>query len=345
MIRLIIENMQEGVILTDETRHIMAANRSAVRLLKADLEDRVRGVQLPPRLPELDWHLDRNKTEVQRLQRGNRIYQVTTQPIYTEGRYYGLLVVFDDMTEIEEREQLRREFTSNVSHELKTPLTSITGFSEVLKEHLFQNEDDAAHFGGLIYKEAKRLLALIDDILHLGRIEARENAEKKWESVNLTELIQDVVAFLEPVLKDKKVAARCTLEDVVLDADPGLMREMLINLVDNAVKYNLPGGHVYVDLARREDDAVLTVRDTGIGIPEEDQERVFERFYRVDTSRTRSGKISGTGLGLAIVKHIVDLHKGTISLHSVEGRGTEFTVTLPLKQWDKNTAEETSEKP
>lgn len=335
MIRMIIENMQEGVILTDETRHIMAANRSAVRLLKADLEDRVRGVRLPPCLPELDWDLDRNKTEVQRLQRGNRVYQVTTQPIYTEGRYYGLLVVFDDMTEIEEREQLRREFTSNVSHELKTPLTSFTGFSEVLKEHLFQNEDDAAHFGSLIYKEAKRLLALIDDILHLGRIEARAVTEKEWEAVNLAELIKDVVTFLEPVLQDKKVAVRCTLEDVVLDADSGLMREMLINLVDNAVKYNLPGGHVYIGLVRREADAVLSVRDTGIGIPEEDQERVFERFYRVDTSRTRSGKISGTGLGLAIVKHIVDLHKGAIRLHSVEGRGTEFTVTLPLKQCSK----------
>ena len=334
MIRMIIENMQEGVILTDETRHIMAANRSAVRLLKADLEDRVRGVRLPPCLPELDWDLDRNKTEVQRLQRGNRVYQVTTQPIYTEGRYYGLLVVFDDMTEIEEREQLRREFTSNVSHELKTPLTSFTGFSEVLKEHLFQNED-AAHFGSLIYKEAKRLLALIDDILHLGRIEARAVTEKEWEAVNLAELIKDVVTFLEPVLQDKKVAVRCTLEDVVLDADSGLMREMLINLVDNAVKYNLPGGHVYIGLVRREADAVLSVRDTGIGIPEEDQERVFERFYRVDTSRTRSGKISGTGLGLAIVKHIVDLHKGAIRLHSVEGRGTEFTVTLPLKQCSK----------
>ncbi len=332
MVRLIIENLQEGVVLTDEHRHIMAANRSAARLLRGMLEARLQGLRLTELLPELDWDFPRDKSDVQHLRRAHRSYQVTLQPIYTEGHYYGLLVVFDDMTESEEREQLRREFTSNVSHELKTPLTSISGFSEVLKERLFQNEDDAAHFGALIYKEARRLLVLIDDILHLGRIEERQAGETPWGRVDLSSLIRETVEFMEPVLQDRRVHVRCTLEELVLDADAGLLKEMIVNLLDNAVKYNRPGGHVYVRLEAGEGKAHLSIRDTGIGIPEADLGRVFERFYRVDTSRARTRAVSGTGLGLAIVKHIVDLHRGTVTLESTEGVGTEFRITLPLRQ-------------
>lgn len=223
---------------------------------------------------------------------------MTLQPIYTEGHYYGLLVVFDDMTESEEREQLRREFTSNVSHELKTPLTSISGFSEVLKERLFQNEDDAAHFGALIYKEARRLLVLIDDILHLGRIEERQAGETPWGRVDLSSLIRETVEFMEPVLQDRRVHVRCTLEELVLDADAGLLKEMIVNLLDNAVKYNRPGGHVYVRLEAGEGKAHLSIRDTGIGIPEADLGRVFERFTA--SIRAVRGRGPSAGLGWAL---------------------------------------------
>ncbi|MGI6262295.1 MAG: sensor histidine kinase [Succiniclasticum sp.] len=337
MVRLIIENMQAGVVLTDETRRIMALNRSAVRLLRGSTEAQMQGQHLPGLLPDLHWQVPRDKTEVQRWRRGNRVYQVTMQPIYTEGKYYGLLVVFDDRTEVEEREQLRREFTSNVTHELKTPLTSISGFSEVLKEHLFQNDNDVAHFGSLIYKESQRLLALIDDILHLGRIEEKEAGSASWSRVSFSPLIRETVEFMTPVLQEKQVQVRCTLEDVELDADEGLLREMIVNLLDNAVKYNRPGGHVYVRLETEGDKAFLSIRDTGIGIPEADCSRIFERFYRVDPSRSRTRNISGTGLGLAIVKHIVDLHHGTIALESKEGEGTEFRITLPLWQQETTT--------
>ena len=137
---------------------------------------------------------------------------------------------------------------------------------------------------------------------------------------------------MEPALQDRRVHVRCTLEELVLDADAGLLKEMIVNLLDNAVKYNRPGGHVYVRLEAGEGKAHLSIRDTGIGIPEADLGRVFERFYRVDTSRARTRAVSGTGLGLAIVKHIVDLHRGTVTLESTEGVGTEFRITLPLRQ-------------
>ena len=331
IVRLMMENLQEGVILTDDTYRILGMNRCAGDILqKKDVSSLV-GQPLEPFFAEAPWdeiHGHTNLPDVleRKISRDASLYLLTVQSVYQDEEFYGVLFIIDDITEQEHREQLRREFTSNVSHELKTPLTSISGFAEVLSAGLFKSDADVVHFGSLIRKEAKRLLAMIEEIMHLTRIE--ENREKVHrEPVCLSEIINDIVEFMEPVLVEKKVTVHCTLEQATVLGDKGLLREMAMNLIDNAVKYNLPGGHVYVSVRKRGDHIDFAVKDTGIGIPEDKQKRVFERFYRADTSRSR--KISGSGLGLSIVKHIAEYHNGTITLRSKENNGTEITIHLP----------------
>ena len=331
IVRLMMENLQEGVILTDDTYRILGMNRCAGDILqKKDVSSLV-GQPLEPFFAEAPWdeiHGHTNLPDVleRKISRDASLYLLTVQSVYQDEEFYGVLFIIDDITEQEHREQLRREFTSNVSHELKTPLTSISGFAEVLSAGLFKSDADVVHFGSLIRKEAKRLLAMIEEIMHLTRIE--ENREKVHrEPVCLPEIIRDIVDFMEPMLVEKKVTVHCTLEQATVLGDKGLLREMAMNLIDNAVKYNLPGGHVYVSVRKRGDHIDFAVKDTGIGIPEDKQKRVFERFYRADTSRSR--KISGSGLGLSIVKHIAEYHNGTITLRSKENHGTEIIIHLP----------------
>lgn len=330
IVRLMMENLQEGVILTDDTYRILGMNRCAGDILqKKDVSSLV-GQPLEPFFAEAPWdeiHGHTNLPDVleRKISRDASLYLLTVQSVYQDEEFYGVLFIIDDITEQEHREQLRREFTSNVSHELKTPLTSISGFAEVLSAGLFKSDADVVHFGSLIRKEAKRLLAMIEEIMHLTRIE--ENREKVHrEPVCLPEIIKDIVEFMEPMLVEKKVTVHCTLEQATVLGDKGLLREMAMNLIDNAVKYNLPGGHVYVSVRKRGDHIDFAVKDTGIGIPEDKQKRVFERFYRADTSRSR--KISGSGLGLSIVKHIAEYHNGTITLRSKENNGTEIIIHL-----------------
>ena len=330
IIRLMMENLQEGVILTDEHYRILGINRCACRILQKDT-DGLSGMVLSQELPEARWEtitagrLSDIVTE-QKLPLNDRLYQLAVQPVYKDAELYGMLFILDDVTEQEHREQLRREFTSNVSHELKTPLTSISGFAEVLSAGLFQNDADVVHFGSLIRKEAKRLLGLIEEIMHLTHIEEGKNMKVKGPVI-LKNIINDIVEFMEPVLQEKEVTVHCTMEDVSFIGDMGMIRELAMNLIDNAVKYNRPGGHVYVSVRQEEQHVNFTVRDTGVGIPEDKQKRVFERFYRADTSRSQ--KINGSGLGLSIVKHIVEHHHGTISLQSKMQDGTTITVRFP----------------
>lgn len=329
IMRLIMENLQEGVILTDKSYGIAGLNLRAARFLGAENSQAVLQRNLQELIPDAPWgrlqHID-SVCET-KLIRADRLYLMTIQPVYKDDDFYGMLFIIDDVTEQEHREQLRREFTSNVSHELKTPLTSISGFAEVLSTGIFKNKDDVIHFGTLIRKEALRLLQMIEEIMHLARIEDGKR-QIHPERLRLSGLIQDIVEFMEPVLMEKKVTVHCTMDDTEVWADRGLFREMIMNLLDNAVKYNRPGGHVYIDVRHDGHKAFFVIRDTGIGIPEDKQQRVFERFYRADSSRSR--KIKGTGLGLAIVKHIVEQHHGTIALNSKENEGTTITVTLPI---------------
>lgn len=328
IMHLMMENLQEGVVLTDANYRIVGINTWAARFLGADTAQELKKGNLKNILADADWQrLQQADTLTEQyLSRSERRYLLTIQPVYKEEKRYGTLFIIDDVTEAEHREQLRREFTANVSHELKTPLTSISGFAEVLAAGMFQDKKDVVHFGGLIYKEARRLLSMIEEIMHLARIEDGKRP-LHIEVFSLTQLVQDIVAFMAPVFQEKNITLHTKLCACPVKADKGLLRELIMNLLDNAVKYNRPGGHIYLSLAEDKGKAILTVRDTGIGIPEDKQSRVFERFYRADSSRSQ--KISGTGLGLALVKHIVEQHHGTISLKSKENKGTEVTVTLP----------------
>lgn len=331
VVRLMMENLQEGVILTDETYHILGVNGCAVRIFKKTDQNRFIGQPIQTLFTEKVWNIvtsssHTDKVTEQRFSLDDHMYSLTIQPVYKEKEFYGMLFIIDDITERERQEQLRREFTSNVSHELKTPLTSISGFAEVLSTGLAQKPEDVMHFSSLIRKEAKRLLAMIEEIMHLTHIE--EGKRKRiQEPVFLQDIIDDIVEFMDPVFIEKKVTVHCTMERVSFIGDKGLIREVAMNLIDNAVKYNRPGGHVYIRVQEAANEVVFSVRDTGIGIPEDKLPRVFERFYRADSSRSQ--KIGGSGLGLSIVKHIAEYHHGRISIRSKENEGTEITIIFP----------------
>lgn len=225
-----------------------------------------------------------------------------------------------------EAERSRREFSANVSHELKTPLQSILGSAELLENGLVP-ADDVPHFAGRIRAESSRLVALIEDIIRLSQLD--EAVPIPREPVELREVAEDVAASLQDSAAAKGVSLTVTGEAAELQGVPGLVREMVFNLCDNAIKYNVPGGTVEVSVSRREGGALLTVRDTGIGIPPKYQGRVFERFFRVDKSRSKAS--GGTGLGLSIVKHGAQYHGAKISLRSQPDKGTEISVLFPAK--------------
>lgn len=227
----------------------------------------------------------------------------------------------------QEAERSRREFTANVSHELKTPLQSILGSAELLENGMVPG-GDIPHFAGRIRTEAARLVALIEDIIRLSQLD-EATAPIPRESIELLCVVEDVTASLQDMAEAKEVRLLVTGEEAVVEGVPGLLREMVFNLCDNAIKYNVPGGIVEINVARREHGIALTVRDTGIGIPPKYQGRVFERFFRVDKSRSKAS--GGTGLGLSIVKHGAQYHGAKISLRSQPEKGTEIVVVFPEK--------------
>ena len=246
-------------------------------------------------------------------------------PVVREGELTGSVLVLLDVTERENSERVRREFTANVSHELKTPLTSISGMAEIMKSGIVQPED-MPEFAGDIHRESKRLIALVEDIIHLSQLDEGGQLPQRQE-VELLELSEQVAQRLKIQAESARVEIRVEGREFSVSGVPGVLEEMVYNLCDNAVKYNRPGGRVTVtiDAAQR----TLTVSDTGIGIPEQDQQRVFERFYRVDKSRSR--QIGGTGLGLSIVKHGAALHDARIELTSVPDEGTSVKLIFPAR--------------
>ncbi len=227
--------------------------------------------------------------------------------------------------EMDEREKMRREFTANVSHELKTPLTSISGFAEIMRDGLVKQED-IPRFSGKIYTESQRLIRLVEDIIKLSQLDEKE-LMYECESVDLSQLIDEVIFTLTPEAGRRNISIAAEAAPVKVNGIRQILMEMIYNLCDNAVKYNREGGRVLISLDQDGRKVRLSVKDTGIGIPEEEQTRIFERFYRVDKSHSK--EVGGTGLGLAIVKHAAALHEGKIELHSRFGEGTEIIVTLP----------------
>ena len=255
---------------------------------------------------------------------GNRHYQIIANPVAESEERSGAVVVILDVTEQQGREELRREFTANVSHELKTPLTSISGYAEIMMNGMVQPAD-MGRFSGKIYKEAQRLITLVGDIIRLSQLD-EEKVQMEKSPVDLHLLASDVVKRLQDVAKKNQVTLMLTGKPTVVNGNAQILDEMIYNLCDNAIKYNKPFGEVEVNVAMIKDHPVLTVEDDGIGIPPEDQERIFERFYRVDKSHSR--QIGGTGLGLSIVKHGAIYHKAKVELKSAPGEGTTVRITF-----------------
>lgn len=269
-----------------------------------------------------------------------RVFAITVSPLpmpangaapspSPEERPPGAVVVLHEITELRRLEQVRKDFVANVSHELKTPLTSIRGFAETLLGGALEDPENNRHFVEIIRNHALRLSRLSDDLLKLSQIEAGK-WEPEFEPVALGPLIEAAVETVRPAARPKQLSlsVHCARELPLVRGDAGLLQEVLRNLLDNAVQYTPAGGKIEVAACEQEHYGVVTVSDTGIGIPQADQERIFERFYRVDASRSREP--SSTGLGLAIAKHIVEAHGGTIGVESTVGQGSRFHFSIPL---------------
>ena len=317
------ENMSEGFLLIDLRGHVLTENHSASMLLPTDA-DNIAKCSQRELCQAAQQALTGQRCE-RLLQQGERTLSVIASPVLESGQVTGAVVLTLDVTEREQREKLRREFSANVSHELKTPLTSISGFAELMSQGLVP-PDKVREFSLDIQKECTRLTNLVEDIIDLSRLE-EGGGDMTWEDIDLYTLCDDVLQSLEPVAKRQTVTLRLAGESLQVRGVYQVLREMIYNLCDNAIKYNRSGGSVTVAVARSAGRASVTVADTGIGIPYEDQSRVFERFYRVDKSHSRA--IGGTGLGLSIVKHAAALHGAEITLQSQPEDGTVITVLFP----------------
>ena len=323
------DNMSEGFLLLDRQGHVLSHNSGALRLLGVEEPEGEVNVLVLNREEPFRQAVDEalsGKRSQQMLHLNGRYCKLLANPVLADGKPAGAVLVLLDVTEQEQRDELRREFTANVSHELKTPLTSISGIAEIMQSGMVKPEDIQS-FAGDIYQEAQRLIALVEDIIRLSRLdEGAESLER--EPVNLLSIAQDVARRLDSAAQKAGVTLKVMGLSVEVRGIPSVLDEMVYNLCDNAIKYNHPGGTVNVTVSPTDDgSAEVTVEDTGIGIPVEDQSRVFERFYRVDKSHSK--EIGGTGLGLSIVKHGASLHGAQIHMDSQVGRGTSVQLLFP----------------
>lgn len=335
---IITENMQEGLLVIDRYTMVLSVNSSVGRLLKVKEIKTGESVYLLNRSEEFRdvvCQVLEGKHENKILRLDGSEIQVIANPVTRENKTEGAVILLVDVTEKVEREQLRREFSANVSHELKTPLTSISGFAEIMQDG-FVKDEDVKVFAGRIYKEAQRLIRLVGDVIRISRLD-EGGLPYQWEKLDLYSLTHDIFSTLHEAAEKQEVHMYMEGGSTVLDTVPTIMEEVLYNVCDNAIKYNRRGGEVFVRLKDGEDAVRVNVRDTGIGIPKEDQERIFERFYRVDKSHSK--EIGGTGLGLSIVKHGVKTLNGRLWLNSEPGQGTEIIMEFPKHHMEKEAAE------
>lgn len=323
----ITENMREGFLLVDCKMHVLSSNHSALEVLG--------GRELKPGcllydaecsqeiFDAVDTALSGSHAELL-LTIDETSWQVLANPVVASGQVAGAVVLFMDVTEREQRERLRREFSANVSHELKTPLTSISGFAELMKEGLVPPEK-IPEFSGDIYKESLRLIGLVNDIIQLSRLD-ENSTQFQRAPVDLYDLCAQSIERLSTVAARQSVTLALTGEHAEIEGVEQLLKEMIYNLLDNAIKYNVPGGSVTASVRKSAGRTILSVADTGIGIPYAHQPRVFERFYRVDKSHSK--EVGGTGLGLSIVRHAAQYHGARLELKSQPGKGTTITVTF-----------------
>ena len=326
----ITESMKEGLILLDNKGNVLSINEAAQNILETDSDcigqsflsiERSRNIN-----NAIQSAFEEGHSEIY-AQYGSREYQVDISRIESGGETVGAVLLAFDITEQQNAQRNRREFTANVSHELKTPLQGIIGSAELIENGMVKPED-MPRFIGHIRKEASRLVTLIEDIIRLSQLD--EGRQMPSEQVDLFELADEVKGVLEGACEAKNINMKLMGEHVCVDGVKRLLYEIIYNLCDNAVKYNNEGGIADIDISSDEKNAYITVRDSGIGIPQDQQERVFERFYRVDKSHSKES--GGTGLGLSIVKHAVSYHNGTVSMKSEPGNGTEIRVSIPLSK-------------
>lgn len=324
--KLITDNMREGLLVIDSNSDILTYNAAAEKLLDITDETSLASLKIyrsTQVIDAVDEALKGNNSECQITQH-SRQYSLIANPVFRDGEIIGAVIVLLDITEKAQREQLRREFTANVSHELKTPLTSIYGFAELMKDGDMKKED-MEDFAKSIYDETKHLITLVGDIIKLSALDEKSRFYEK-EKVDLYALACETAERLKVDAAKKHVTVNVEGEKAEYIGVRQILTDIIYNLCENAIKYNRENGSVDVSVAENDNNIILKVKDTGIGIPQEHQERVFERFYRVDKSHSK--EIGGTGLGLSIVKHGVLYHGGEISMESEPGKGTEITVTF-----------------
>lgn len=320
--------MEEGIVLFNKKQIILAVNPAAARILHTDqtcVGKYLLSVNRSMKLQELLGRAGEGRYAEMRIDDGGRSYQFSASPVLSEGRISGIVFLILDITEKEKSEQMRREFTANVSHELRTPLHTISGYAELLANGLVKHED-VRGFSERIYGEAKRLIRLVEDILQLSKLDEGA-ADMNRETVDLFGVAEEIQERLSKEAREAGVRIVLEGAPVYVYGIPQMLREMIYNLCDNGIKYNRRGGMVSVVVNQEENGAELIVSDNGIGIPKEHQERVFERFYRVDKSHSK--EIGGTGLGLSIVKHAAKLNNASIELHSIPNEGTTISIHFP----------------
>lgn len=336
-------NMKEGLVLTSKKGEIISINPSAASFFlgvkpdSAEFYEHEKGcigkdfltLDRSRETHELIERAQANGEAESRVSRWGREYQLNASRVLSDGKFTGIVLLIFDVTDKVFAERNRREFTANVSHELKTPLQSIMGSAELIENGLVKPED-MKEFSDRIYKEAARLLTLIEDIIRLSQLD--ENVELAWENLDIAKMASDTAALLRDTAEKKNVIINLDCEPTEIYGVRQLYSEIIYNLCENAIKYNKDGGSVTVSVHPKNGGIELTVSDTGIGIPPEHRSRVFERFYRVDKSHSKA--TGGTGLGLSIVKHAVQYLGGQIDLTSRVGEGTKITVFFPNKEWE-----------
>lgn len=322
----IISKIKEGMILLDNNCRIISINQAAQDILQTDQTCLGKDMLQILRNLSLNNWLEKGlqgRKQEGILQLDDAHYKVMVRPIQSEDKVTGLAILFFDVTEQLQAEQLRREFTANVSHELKTPLHLISGYSEMLASDVVAQKD-IPQFAEKIHSESQRMIQLVEDIIKLSHLD--ESEELAMEPVNLYQISEEVLDSLSAKANERHINLHLLGEPAYITGNHALIHSLIYNLCDNAIIYNRDKGDVTVNVTSNKDNIVLTVQDTGVGIAKDEQERIFERFYRVDKSRSK--KLGGTGLGLSIVKHAVNQHHADIKVESQLGLGTKMTVTF-----------------
>ena len=334
-IQAILNNMVEGVIAIDKDTRILSINPTVEKVFdisKRQAEgvfflEAIRNNDIAETINQVLKNGEFISKELSLVWPVHKTFQINASPLFEKEKVNGCLLVIHDITELRRLETMRRDLVANVSHELKTPLTSIKGFVETLLEGALEDKDNARHFLTIVQDHANRLDNLVNDLLSLSYLESREAVLKK-EPVGLKDVVEDILSGFKSQLKRKSIEVKNDLASgIFVTADKDKLWQVITNLIDNAIKFNKEKGEVRIYAQWLNGDIKVVVEDSGCGIPPKDLSRVFERFYRVD--KARSHELGGTGLGLSIVKHIVELHGGSVGVESTEGLGSNFWFILP----------------